>query len=101
MITASQDGVYLDLQVQPKARRPGVRGLYGDRLKVAVSEPPEDGRANEAVVATVAGILEVKSGAVSLVSGVSSRQKRVFVKGMTVESARRRIEAATGTRDRG
>lgn len=101
VITAVAGGVYLDLQVQPGARRPGVRGVHGDRLKIAVSEPPEDGKANEAVVAAVAGILEVKSGAVSLVSGGSSRHKRVFVEGTTIEGVHRRIQVATGAWDRG
>jgi uncharacterized protein (TIGR00251 family) len=92
VITPGDEGVYIDLQVQPRARHPGVRGVHGDRLKVAVSEPPEGGKANEAVVEAVAGLLEVKRGAVSMVAGGSSRQKRVFVAGLDADRVRRRIE---------
>lgn len=94
MITAGNDGIYIDLHVQPKARKPGVRGVHGDRLKVAVAEPAESGKANEATVAAVASILGVPVGAVSLASGRTSRQKRIHVEGMDPRDARRRIEAA-------
>lgn len=81
MITVVGGGIYLDVHVQPGARRSGVVGVHGDRLKVAVTEPAEDGRANRAVVAEVARFLSVKPGRVTVSSGSTSRRKRVFIDG--------------------
>lgn len=94
MITVGKEGIYLDLQVQPKARHPGVRGVHGDRLKVAVAEPAESGKANEATMAAIAGMLRVPTRAVSLVAGRTSRRKRVHIQGIDSADARRLIEAA-------
>jgi uncharacterized protein (TIGR00251 family) len=91
VITGSSDGVYLDVQVQAKARRPGIRGVQGDRLKIAVSAPAEGGKANRAVTEAIADLFEVKTAAVSIVKGVTSPQKRIFIAGMDAEEARSRL----------
>lgn len=99
MITAGKEGIYLDLQVQPKARNPGVRGVHGDRLKLGVAQPAVGGKANEAVLLAVAGLLEVPKNAVSLATGKTSRMKRVHVAGITPAEAQRLIGLAL-SRDR-
>lgn len=91
VITASEGGVYLDIHVQPRSRQPGVRGVQGDRLKLAVSAPAEGGKANRAVIEAVADLLEVKPAAVSIVKGATSAQKRLFIQGVDVEETRRRL----------
>ena len=85
----------LRLRVQPGARRDAVVGRHGDALKVAVAAPADRGRANEAVLDLVAGVLGVGRPAVELVAGASSRTKRVAVRGLTAEAARRAIGNAT------
>ncbi|HXV71146.1 MAG TPA: DUF167 domain-containing protein [Acidimicrobiia bacterium] len=94
MISPGADGVYIDVHVRPRARRTGVRGVHNQRLKIAVSEPPENGRANSATVEAIAALLGVRPGDVSLVSGTRSREKRVFVSGLDVEGATRMVMAA-------
>ena len=64
----------LKLRVSPGARRPGVAGRYGDAWKVRVVEPPEDGRANDAVLRLLSDALGVRA---ELVSGFASRDKVV------------------------
>jgi len=91
MITAGSDGIYLDLHVQPGARRPRIVGPHGDALKVAVSAPAVSGRANRAVVLAVAKLFDVPPGDVSLTSGHASRQKRVFVRGIGEQAAKERL----------
>lgn len=91
MITAGEDGVYLDISVQAKARRAGVRGVQGERLKIAVSQPAEGGKANKAVVETIARHFGVKTGAVSIVGGKTSSKKRVFIRGVGADEALRRV----------
>jgi len=91
VITAGIDGIYLDLHVQPGARRPGIVGRHGDALKMAVSAPAESGRANQAVLRAVSALFDVPIGDVSLASGHRSRRKRVFIKGIDELAAKQRI----------
>jgi uncharacterized protein len=72
----------LKLRVSPGARRPGLAGRHGDAWKVRVAEPPEDGRANEAVLRLLAETLDVPRGSVVLVSGHASRDKVVILDGL-------------------
>ena len=79
------DGLLLTVKAQPGARRAGLEGLAqtadGPALKVKVAAPPEEGRANEAILTLLAEALEVKRRAVTLVSGASSRLKRIKIEG--------------------
>jgi hypothetical protein len=72
----------LKLRVSPGARKPGITGRYGDAWKVRVAEPPEDGRANEAVLRLLAETLDVPRASVVLVSGHASRDKIVTLEGL-------------------
>ena len=65
--------------VQPRAARDAVVGIHGDALKVKVSEPPEEGRANRAVERLLADLLNVAPAAVTVVAGASSRSKRIEI----------------------
>jgi uncharacterized protein len=78
---ALTDGVSVAVKVLPRSRRPGLQGVTGDRLRVAVTEPPEDGRANQAVCAAIADLLDVAPSAVSVSRGASSREKTLRVSG--------------------
>ena len=95
MITPVINGIYLNLHVQPGARRPGIVGVHGDALKVAVSAPAVSGRANQAVVMAVAALFDVPIRDVSIASGHSSRRKRVLVTGIGEQAAKQRIDQAT------
>lgn len=68
-------------------------GRYGDTIKVAVTAPPAEGRANRAVVRMIAVLFGVPVNDVSLISGHRSRRKRLFVKGIEEGAARRKLDA--------
>ena len=72
----------LKLRVSPGARRPGFAGRHGDAWKIRVAEPPEDGRANDAVLRLLAETLDVPRASLDLVSGHSSRDKIVMLEGL-------------------
>ena len=78
-------GIRLRLKVQPKARREGIAGLTldpdGVALKLSVGAPPEDGKANAAVIAMLAEALGVAKSAISVVSGATDRRKLVEIRG--------------------
>ncbi|WP_309228654.1 DUF167 family protein [Roseomonas sp. KE2513] len=82
---ALEGGIELCVKAQPRARRAGLggvaQGVDGPRLKVAVSEAPEDGRANRAVCALVAEALAVAPSRVSVAQGASSREKILRIEG--------------------
>ena len=67
------------VRVQPRAKRNAVHAAAGGGLKVYVTAPPEDGRANDAVVETIAEWLGVKRRQVEIVSGATNRNKVVRV----------------------
>ena len=68
-------GVEIPVRVRTGAPAEAVGGRHGDALKVAVTAPPVDGRANDAVVRAVARALRVPPSAVTLVAGAKSRDK--------------------------
>lgn len=86
------DGVVLTVHVQPGARTTGVAGRHGDALKVRVSAPPVDGRANLAVIELVADAFGVTPADVTLLAGASGRQKRLLVAGLDGARAERAVD---------
>lgn len=80
------------LHVQPGAGKTAVVGRHGDSMKVRVAAPPEGGRANDAVVALIAQTFDVKLAAVTLVTGESSRAKRVQIDGIAETEVERLLE---------
>ena len=80
-ISTSKEGVVLRIFVQPRAARNAVGGMYGDALKIKVTAPPVEGKANAAVEALLAEILGVPPSRVTVVAGGASRNKKVVVAG--------------------
>lgn len=75
--------VVLRVKALPGSKRDEVRGVDGGALKVAVTAPPEKGRANKALLAVLAEFFSVSRGDVAIIGGETSRDKRVEVAGVT------------------
>ena len=75
--------VRLPIKAVPGARRDEIVGRLGDRLKVRVSAPPEDGRANDAICALVALALGVRNGDVRVVAGHGRAEKTLEINGVS------------------
>jgi uncharacterized protein len=91
----------LRLRVSPGVGRAGIVGRHGDAWKVRVTAPPEDGRANEAVLRLLADTLSVPRDDLTLVSGHSARDKIVLLDGVSPAQIERRLaSAATSDRTR-
>jgi len=73
------DTLVLDIHVQPKASRDEIAGEHGDRLKVRITAPPVDGKANQHLVAFLAKLCGVPRSRVELVSGTSGRSKQLRI----------------------
>jgi uncharacterized protein (TIGR00251 family) len=90
-LVADGEGVTLRLHIQPGAKKTEVVGLHGEALKIRLAAPPVDGKANACLIAFLADRLGVARAAISLLSGESSRAKRVHVSGVTDAEARARL----------
>ncbi len=77
------EAVTLPIKAVPGARRDEIVGWLGDRLKVRVSAPPEDGRANKAICVLIAQRLGIKASAVTVARGQSSAEKTLEITGVT------------------
>jgi uncharacterized protein len=83
------DGAFLAVKVQPRASRNALCGLQGSELKVAVTAPPVDAAANDAVIALLARTLGLPQRAVTLVRGQTSRHKLLRLQAITAPAAAR------------
>ena len=84
-LSAAENGVYISLHIQPGAKREAIAGLFGSSLKIALNAPPVDGKSNAALLRFLASKLGVAKKQIELCSGAASRDKRVFVSGVTIE----------------
>ena len=78
-----EGGVVVSVKVQPNASRDRVVGEYGDQLKIAVTVAPEKGKANKAVIKVLSKLLGVKSSDIEILSGETSRDKKVLIRNIS------------------
>ena len=90
------EGCVLPVRAQPGARKAGILGEQGGALKVAVTAPPQDGRANEALAEVLREALGLKRSQLELLSGQTSRDKRFLVRRMDREELQRRLTGVLG-----
>jgi uncharacterized protein (TIGR00251 family) len=92
-VTESHGGCVLAVRAQPGARQTSVLGEHSGALKVGVTAPPEDGRANQALVDALRGFLGLKRSQVQLVSGQTRRDKRFLITGVAKDEIEKRVNA--------
>lgn len=98
--TCTQNKVTLAVRVLPNARRSGIEGLWnGSHLKIALSAPPVDGKANEALIDFLSDFFDLRKSAITLLSGQTGRIKTIslsFSASELAESAIRKLEQVCG-----
>jgi len=87
------EGCVLPVRAQPGARKAGVLGEQNGALKVAVTAPPEDGRANQALAEALREIFGLKRSQMELISGHTARDKRFLIRGVPKAELERRVAA--------
>ncbi len=87
--------VELKIFVQPRASKAKIIGEHGDELKVAITAPPVDGKANKATIAFLSKAMKIARGRIEISRGHSSRHKTIIVATMSAETAIESL-AATG-----
>ena len=86
-----EGGVVVSVKVQPNASRDRVVGEHGDQLKIAVTVAPEKGKANKVVIKVLSRLLDVKSSDIEILSGETSREKKVLIRNISEEDFNRAI----------
>jgi len=84
-IKETANGVIIQIHVLPRSSKCEVVGWQGDSLKIKITAPPLEGRANEECIRFLAESLGVKKARINIISGLKSRNKTVAVEGLKKE----------------
>ena len=85
-------GARFKIRVHPRAHTDGITGEVGDAVKVSVTAPPVDGKANESCISFFADLLEVPRSSVTIAAGQNSRNKVIRAAGLSADQVRARLE---------
>jgi hypothetical protein len=95
-LSESAKGITFAVKVHPRARKNAITGVVGDALKLALTAPPVDGKANQAVIEYFADLFEIPRSSVTIASGETSRNKVVRVAGLAKAAVAARLSAHLG-----
>jgi uncharacterized protein len=90
-IRDTPQGATFAIKVHPRAKKDAITGEVGEALKVSLTSPPVDGRANEACIDFFAKLLKVSRSSVTIAAGESSRNKVIRISGLHAEEIRSRL----------
>lgn len=79
----NQDGITLSVKVIPNSSRDEIMGLHDTALKIKVSAPPENGKANQAVILALAKALHINKTSIKIISGQTQPHKQIQINGIT------------------
>jgi uncharacterized protein len=95
-IRDTPSGATFQVKVHPRARKNAITRVVGDALKMALTAPPVEGRANEACIAYLAEFLNVPRSSVTIAAGETSRQKLIRVAGLSAAQVELRLRDVLG-----
>jgi uncharacterized protein (TIGR00251 family) len=84
-------GAVFAVKVHPRAKKDAITGEIADALKLALTAPPVEGRANEACIEFLARLLQVPRSSISIAAGQNSRNKVIRIAGLSAEEVRKRL----------
>src|SRR5258708_1694599 len=90
-IRDTASGATFTVRVHPRAKKNAIAGVVGDALKLSLTAPPVEGRANEAAIAFLAEVLHVPRGSITIAAGQSSRNKVIRVAGLAAAEIAARL----------
>ena len=93
-VQESARGITFAVKVHPRARKNAITGTMGDALKLALTAPPVEGRANQAVIEFFVDLFQIPRSSVTIASGETSRNKVVRVSGMNRAAVEQRLAGA-------
>jgi len=90
-IAETSDGIRFSVKVHPRAKKNAITGEAGGALKLSLTAPPIDGKANEACIEFFANLLKVPRSSVTIASGHTSRRKVIRIAGVSEQRLRDRL----------
>jgi uncharacterized protein (TIGR00251 family) len=92
-LETKSDGFVINVKVVPGASRNRIAGAYGNGIKVTVTQPPQAGAANAAVILVIAAALQIPTSNVQILRGHTNPRKQVLIVGLTAEQIEQRLLA--------
>ena len=84
-------GATFAIKVHPHAKKNAITGELGETLKLSLTAPASEGRANQACIEFLANLLKVPRSSVTIASGQTSRRKVILVAGLAAEDVRKAL----------
>lgn len=98
-VQSHPEGATFPVRAQPGAKTNGIIGEQAGALKLSVTAPPEDGRANAAIIELLKDVLGVKRSQIELVAGSTNRNKVMLVRGLSSEALSERLRQLLAERE--
>ena len=90
-LTKSAAGITFAVKIHPRAKKNAITGEAGDALKLSLTTPPVDGKANAACIEFFAKLLNLPRSSVTIAAGLTSRNKVIRVAGLSAQQLRDRL----------
>lgn len=87
----TSQGITFAVKVQPRARKNAITGSIGDALKIALTAPPVEGRANQAIINFLADFFDIPRSSVTIAGGATSRLKIIRIAGPSKQVLEERL----------
>lgn len=87
------NGITFAVKVQPRARKNAITGTIGEALKLSLTAPPVEGKANQAVINFLADFFDIPRSSVTIASGKTNRLKMVNIRGARLDHLQQRLAA--------
>jgi uncharacterized protein len=96
-VNETEEGVTFAIRVLPKSSKPGLAGLKEDALRIRITAPPVEGRANEESIRFLATLFNVKRNQVTIKAGHKSKKKLISIVGLKREDILAALPESCGT----
>ncbi len=93
-VNETAKGATFAVRVHPRARKNAITGIVGEALKLSLTAPPVEGKANQAVIEFFADLFAIPRSSVTIASGETSRNKMVRICGLTRAAVEQRLAGA-------
>ena len=90
-INDSPSGPTFAVKIHPRAKKDAITGTLGDALKISLTAPPVEGRANDACIEFLADLLKLQRSSITIAAGQSSRTKLIRISGVSAAEIEARL----------
>jgi hypothetical protein len=90
-IRETEKGAVLEIRVLPRSSRCEIAGVQDGALKIKLTAPPVEGKANKECVRFISDLLKIKKSAVSIIAGEKSKNKTILISGIKAKDVEKAI----------